>query len=95
MRLIVDVMSGDSEALEAVKGSLKAHRELGVDITLVGDEKTVIDALDSLSVAPDDSIKVVHASSVVTMSQRPDSSSDQSLRLSPTTNKRTVYAQRK
>ncbi|MBE6650491.1 MAG: phosphate acyltransferase PlsX [Ruminococcaceae bacterium] len=67
MRLIVDVMSGDSEALEAVKGALKAHRELGVDITLVGDEKTVTDALETLSVTPNDSVKVVHAASVVTM----------------------------
>lgn len=67
MRLIIDVMSGDAEAIEAVKGAVKAHRELGVDITLVGDEKTVVDALDSLSVKADDSIRVVHAGSVVTM----------------------------
>ncbi len=67
MRLIIDVMSGDAEAIEAVKGAVRAHRELGADITLVGDEKVIGEALDTLSVVPDDSLKVVHAASVVTM----------------------------
>lgn len=67
MRLIIDVMSGDAQAAEAVKGAVKARRELNVDITLVGDEKVIKEALDQLSVSPDDSLKVVHAPTVVTM----------------------------
>lgn len=67
MRLIIDVMSGDAEAIEAVKGAVKAHEELGVDVTLVGDEKVITDALALLSKKPDDSLKIVHAPSVVTM----------------------------
>lgn len=67
MRLIIDVMSGDAEALEAVKGAVKAHDELGIDITLVGDENVITSALDTLSKKSDDSLKIVHASSVVTM----------------------------
>ncbi len=67
MRLIVDVMSGDKSALEAVKGAVKAKRELGVDITLVGNEGVIGNALDTLGVARDDSCRVVHADSVITM----------------------------
>ena len=67
MRLIIDVMSGDAEALEAVKGAVKANSELDVDVTLVGDEKIINDALASMGVAADESLKVVHAASVVTM----------------------------
>ena len=67
MRLIIDVMSGDAEALEAVKGAVKAHRELDVDITLVGDEKVIKEALDTLSAGNDEGISIVHAPSVVTM----------------------------
>ncbi len=50
MRLIIDVMSGDAEALEAVKGAVKANRELDVDVTIVGDETIVNEALSSLGV---------------------------------------------
>lgn len=67
MRLIVDVMSGDAEAYEAVMGAVKANSELDVDVTLVGDEKIINDALASMGVAADESLKVVHAASVVTM----------------------------
>lgn len=67
MRLIIDVMSGDAEAAEAVKGAVRAHRELGVDVTLVGDERIIKDALDTASVKACDSLAVVHAPTVVTM----------------------------
>jgi len=67
VRLIIDVMSGDADALEAIKGALRAKEELKVDITLVGDEKVVTDALDSLSTKADDSLKIVSSQSVVTM----------------------------
>ncbi len=67
MRFIIDVMSGDAEALEAVKGAVRAHDELKIDITLVGDENEVSNALSSIGRSADDSIRIVHASSVVTM----------------------------
>ena len=41
MRLIVDVMSGDADAREAIKGAVRAKKELGVDITLVGKEEII------------------------------------------------------
>ena len=67
MRLIIDTMSGDAAAIEAVKGAVKAKRELGVDITLVGQEKVIREALDTLHERESDSLKIVHAESVVTM----------------------------
>ncbi len=62
MRLIVDVMSGDAEAKEAVKGALRAKKELQVDITLVGKEEIIREALDG-----EEDVKIVNADSVVTM----------------------------
>ncbi len=38
MRIIVDAFGGDNAPLEIIKGSAAAHKEFGVDITLVGDE---------------------------------------------------------
>lgn len=67
MRLIIDVMSGDENASEAVKGAVKARNELGVDITLVGKKDEITNALETLSVKESESIKIVHAESVVTM----------------------------
>lgn len=67
MRLIIDVMSGDLDAIEAIKGALKAKKELGVDITLVGKEDVIRRDLESLNEKESDSLRVVHAESVVTM----------------------------
>lgn len=67
MRLIIDVMSGDAQAIEPIKGALKARKELKVDITLVGNEAVIRENLESLGEKESDSLKIVHAESVVTM----------------------------
>ena len=36
MRIIVDAMGGDNAPREIVKGAVRAGKELGVEITLVG-----------------------------------------------------------
>ena len=36
MRIIVDAMGGDRAPQEIVKGAIRARKELGVEITLVG-----------------------------------------------------------
>lgn len=41
MRIIVDAMGGDNAPEEIVKGAVRAKRELGVDVTLVGIEDKV------------------------------------------------------
>ncbi len=66
MRLIIDVMSGDAEPLEAVKGAFKALDELGCDITLVGNETSIKEAVSELS-RSEEEIRIVNAESVVTM----------------------------
>ena len=48
MRLIVDVMSGDEKAVEAIKGAIRANKELKVDITLVGKESVIREALSEI-----------------------------------------------
>ncbi len=41
MRIIVDAFGGDNAPLEVLKGSERAVKELGVDITLTGDEDII------------------------------------------------------
>ena len=41
MRIIVDAFGGDNAPLEVIKGSAMAVKELGVDITLTGDEEII------------------------------------------------------
>ena len=64
MRIIIDAMGGDNAPQEIVKGAVLAHRELGVDITLVGQKECVDACLKNEDCAD---IKVVDAREVVTM----------------------------
>ncbi len=41
IRVIVDAFGGDNAPLEVIKGAIRAVNELGVDITLVGDEEKI------------------------------------------------------
>ncbi len=66
MRLIIDVMSGDAEPLEAVKGAFRALDELSCDITLVGNEESIKSAIKEIS-RQENEVKIVPAETVVTM----------------------------
>lgn len=68
MRIIIDAMGGDNAPEEIVKGAVRAHRELGVDVTLVGIEDKVRACLENEGCAD---IDVVHASEVITMEDDP------------------------
>ncbi len=68
MRIIIDAMGGDNAPGEIVKGAVRAKRELGVDICLVGREKEVRACLDSENCTDMD---IVNASEVVTMEDDP------------------------
>ena len=70
MRIIVDAMGGDNAPEEIVKGAVRAKRELGVDVTLVGIEDKVRACLKAEGCA-DGEIEVVNASEVVTMEDDP------------------------
>ena len=45
MKIIVDAMGGDNAPGEIVKGAVRAQRELGVEIVLVGRREAVEECL--------------------------------------------------
>lgn len=68
MRIIIDAMGGDNAPEEIVKGAVRAKRELGVDVTLVGIEDKV---RACLAAENETGIDVVNATEVITMSDDP------------------------
>lgn len=64
MNIIVDAFGGDNAPLEIIKGSIDAKHELGVDITLVGNEETIrsVAAENEINI---DGVTIVHADSVI------------------------------
>ena len=41
MNIVIDAFGGDNAPLEVIKGSIEAHNDFKVDVTLVGDEKKI------------------------------------------------------
>ena len=68
MRIIIDAMGGDNAPGEIVKGAVRAKRELGVDVCLVGREEEVRACLEKEGCGE---IEVVNATEVVTMEDDP------------------------
>lgn len=68
MRIIIDAMGGDNAPREIVKGAVRAKRELGVDITLVGREDDVLACLKDEGCGD---IDVINADEVITMEDDP------------------------
>ena len=68
MRIIIDAMGGDNAPAEIVKGAMRAKKELGVDIVLVGKKEEIEACLEG-----DDLYKaeIVNAREVVTMEDDP------------------------
>ncbi len=64
MRLIVDAMGGDHAPKAIVEGSVQAVKELGISITLVGQENEVRKELDTLDYHGD-AITVFHAEDMI------------------------------
>lgn len=64
MRIIVDVFGGDNAPLEIIKGSAAAHKELGVDITLIGDENIIAKICDEQGINLE-IFKIVHCTEVI------------------------------
>lgn len=61
-------MGGDNAPQEIVKGALRAKRELGVDITLVGQQEAI---LSCLSEEEKNAVEIVDAREVITMEDEP------------------------
>jgi glycerol-3-phosphate acyltransferase PlsX len=70
VKIIVDAMGGDHAPQEIVKGAVRAQRELGVELVLVG-KKEIIEDLLRQEQADLNGIRVVDARDVVTMEDDP------------------------
>ncbi len=70
MRIAVDVMSGDNAPLELIKGAVYAAEAFEADITVVGDENVICDIAvkNELDIS---SLRIVNATSVITMEDKP------------------------
>ncbi len=68
MKILVDAMGGDNAPGEIVKGAVRAQRELGVEIVLVG-RKEEVEACLKAENAPE--IEVIDAREIVTMEDDP------------------------
>lgn len=68
MKIILDAMGGDNAPQSTVKGAVRAKRELGVDIVLVGIEEQIIECLKSEDC---DGIEIVNATEIITMNDDP------------------------
>ena len=72
MRIIIDAMGGDNAPGEIVRGALRAQKELGVSVTLVGRAEEVRACLEQEGAAERDGvIEIVDAREVVTMEDDP------------------------
>ena len=76
MTIILDAMGGDNAPDEAIKGAVKAAKEIESDILLVGNEKKILerikelfgkDKIEELS----DKLKIHHASETIEMEDIP------------------------
>ena len=68
MKILVDAMGGDNAPGEIVKGAVRAQRELGVEIVLVGKKEEVEACLRAENAS---GIEVIDAREVVTMEDDP------------------------
>lgn len=70
MKIALDAMGGDYAPREIVRGAWEACREAGMEIILVGDEKTLLDEVNMLG-GSCSGIEIVHAAETITMDEAP------------------------
>lgn len=71
MRIILDAMGGDASPRAQLEGALRAVRELGVEVTLVGDGGLIEGYLAALGETLPEGLSIVHASEVITNDEDP------------------------
>lgn len=72
MRIIIDAMGGDNAPKAPVLGGLQAHKEYGVDITLVGRGEDILSVLKENGVDRlPEGVEIAHASEVVEICDNP------------------------
>lgn len=69
MKIILDVMGGDKDVAEFVRGAVMAKAEYDAEIVLVGDEAKISEALANENAK--DGFEIVHASDAITMEDNP------------------------
>ena len=69
MKIILDVMGGDKDVLEFVKGAILAKAEYNAEIVLVGDEAKISEALAQENAK--DGFEIVHTVDAITMEDNP------------------------
>ncbi len=70
MRIIVDAMGGDNAPAAPVKGAVRAVKQLGVDIVLVGKSEVIGQELDKEDY-PKDKIRIHEAEDVISNNEEP------------------------
>ncbi len=71
MKIIVDAMGGDNAPRAAVFGAVRAAKEFGLEILLVGREHELRPLLSEAGAANDPAITLVHADSVIDTGEHP------------------------
>ena len=70
MNIIVDAFGGDNAPLAVIEGATRAVAELGVEVTLTGNEKIIMETAEknNLSLAK---ISIIHTESVIDIHEEP------------------------
>lgn len=72
MKIVIDGFGGDNAPDEVIKGAALAVKELGIEVIITGDEKTLSERMNALGVAVD-GITLVNADGVITTEDNPKS----------------------
>lgn len=70
MRIILDAMGGDNAPQAPLEGAVRAVRELGVSVTLAGDEAKIKQLASELGLSLE-GITILHTTEVITMEDQP------------------------
>ncbi len=70
MNIVIDAFGGDNAPLEVIKGSVRARKDFGVEITLVGDENKIKECAqkNELDISQ---LKIKHADTVIEICDDP------------------------
>lgn len=71
MKILVDAMGGDHAPQAPVEAAVRAAKELGVHIVLVGDDAVVNRELNKYSDYPKDMISIAHAPEIISNHEEP------------------------
>ncbi|MGI6202904.1 MAG: phosphate acyltransferase PlsX [Eubacteriales bacterium] len=72
MRILIDAMSGDHAPLEIIHGAVMAASAYDCEITLIGDEDTILNLASEHNLEINRSnIQLVHSSSIISMEDAP------------------------